>query len=535
MKNKIMPIIITLVLGAILYYFMLPPLNLTAPMFWPFALMIYVIYFITVEVYRYKTKENLITKISRAEKSLERGSMVVLAIPVVIVLILLVNVINSPLFNAKKYYNRIDIKEDGVFEKDVNEVDYNALPLLDKDSSQKLGDRVMGQMTELVSQFSVSNLYTQINYNDDIVRVTPLEYANIIKYFTNRKDGVKGYIILNSVTGKAELVKLEKGMKYVPSALFNEKMQRKLRFLYPTENFGSEKFELDNEGNPYWVVPTIKYAGVGLRPEVSGVITLNAVTGESVKYKAGEVPTWIDHVHQPILIMEQINDWGKYASGFLNSLFGQKGVVSTTEGYNYTVMNDDVYLYTGVTSVASDSSNIGFIMSNLRTKETVFYPVAGATEYSAMASAEGQVQQMKYRATFPLLINLNNKPTYLLSLKDNAGLVKMYAFVDVVDYQKVVVSESHDGIIAASEKYLGDDERNVNNDKTIKKDITISKIKSVMIDGTTYYYFTDNNNNNYRASIKVDRNFLPFVETGQKLNISYKEETAINEILKINK
>ena len=283
------------------------------------------------------------------------------------------------------------------------------------------------------------------------------------------------------------------------------------------------------------VIPTIKYVGVGLRPEVTGVITLNPITGDTNKYNASEVPTWVDHVHQPSLILDQVNDWGKYASGYINSVFGQKGVIATTDGYNYTVMNDDVYLYTGITSVASDESNIGFIMSNLRTKETVFYPVSGAEEYSAMASAEGQVQQMKYRATFPLLINLNNKPTYLLSLKDNAGLVKMYAFVDVVDYQKVVVSDSKNGIEAAALNYLGNDERHVDEDEVITKDISISKIKTAMIDGTTYYYFADNNNNKYRASIKVSPNLLPFLENGQKINVSFKEETDIYEILKINK
>ncbi|MDD4718644.1 MAG: CvpA family protein, partial [Bacilli bacterium] len=456
MKHKIMPIIITIILGALLYYFMLPPLNLNAPLFWAFALTIFVIYFISSEIYKLKTNENIITKI---EKTVTRTSYLLLIVPGVIAFILLINVINTPLFNSNKYYNRIIIKEDGVFEEDVNEVDFKALPLLDKDSSQKLGDRVMGQMTELVSQFRVSDLYTQINYKSDIVRVTPLEYANVIKYFTNRKGGVKGYIILNSVTGKAELVKLDKGMKYMPSALFNENLHRKLRFSFPFENFGTEKFELDNDGNPFWIIPTIKYVGVGLRPEVTGVVTLNPITGETKKYSTEEVPTWIDHVHQPSLLLEQVDDWGKYASGYFNSVFGQKGVIATTQGYNYTVMNDDVYLYTGITSVASDESNIGFILSNLRTKETVFYPVSGAEEYSAMASAEGQVQQMKYRATFPLLINLNNKPTYLLSLKDNAGLVKMYAFVDVVDYQKVVVSDAKDGIEAAALSYLGNDER----------------------------------------------------------------------------
>ena len=533
MKEKLKPIIITFLLGGLLYYFLLPPLNLSAAEFYLFVIFIIIIYYLSNGVNQFKIKRNLINDFHK-NKDFSVIHHWLLTIALTFIGIIIINFINLPFFSAKKYYNRITIKSDGVFERDVSEVDFNFLPLLDKASSQKLGDRVMGQMSELVSQFSVSDLYTQINYKNEIVRVTPLEYANVIKYFTNRKDGVKGYIILNSVTGKAELVKLTKGMRYMPSALFNENLYRKLRFKYPLEIFGTEKFELDNKGNPYWIIPTLEYAGVGLREEVSGVIILNPITGESTKYKVKDVPTWVDHVYSPELILEQVNDWGKYKKGFFNSIFGQKEVVTTTRGYNYTVMNDDVYLYTGITSVSSDESNVGFILTNLRTKKTVFYPVSGAEEYSAMASAEGQVQQMEYRSTFPLLINLNNKPTYLLSLKDKAGLVKMYAFIDVADYQKVVVSDVKVGIKQAAMNYLGIDSE-IDKSDIMTKDIVISQIKTVLIDGSSYYYFVDAKNNKYKISIKVSPNVIPFIEVGQTINISYQKGTEISEIIKINK
>ena len=401
----------------------------------------------------FKFKNNIL--ITKTPRQNDKFKYIWYGFIVVFLAISFVNIINSPIFSAKSYYNRIFVNETGVFENDVPLVDTSKLPLLDKDSSLKLGDRVMGQMTDLVSQFTVSDLYTQINYNDEITRVTPLEYANVIKYFTNHKSGVPGYIKVNSVTGKTELVRLDQGMKYMPSAILNENLYRKLRFSYLTEIFGEASFEIDNEGNPYWIVPTLKYTGVGLKKEVSGVIILDPKTGSSKKYNVGEIPSWVDHVYPSDLIIEELDDWGTYKNGFINSIFGQKGVVNTTDGYNYTVMNDDVYLYTGITSVASDESNIGFILCNLRTKETFFYSVSGAEEYSAMESAKGQVQQMNYDSTFPLLINLNNKPTYLLSLKDKAGLVKMYALVDVADYQKVVVTDSSEGIEKAIKNYLG--------------------------------------------------------------------------------
>ncbi|MDD2435255.1 MAG: hypothetical protein PHO63_03270 [Bacilli bacterium] len=533
MKKQIYPILITLLFGGLIYYFMLPPFNISSPLFWIFVLMLMTIYLMTSSIYSFSVK-NVILKGKKAIQP-KYHEYVLISVFAVLFLIIIVNLINSPLFYSKAYYNRINVISDNDFTTDIKEVDFNALPLLDKDSSRKLGDRVMGQMTELVSQFRVSNLYTQINYKDEIVRVTPLEYANVIKYFTNRKGGVKGYIILNSVSGKSELVKLEQGMRYMPSALFNENLYRKLRFLYPTTILGTATFEIDNEGKPYWIVPTLKYAGVGLREEVTGVVVFDPVTGEGVKYQNKDIPKWIDHVYASSLIIAQLNDWGKYENGFFNSIFGQKNVVMTTEGYNYTIMNDDVYLYTGITSVASDESNVGFVLSNLRTKETHFYEVSGAEEFSAMASAEGQVQHLKYKASFPLLINLNNHPTYLMSLKDNAGLVKMYAFVDVVDYQKVVVTESHRGIREAARNYLGDDFNKIDNDDLITKKITISKINEATIDGTTYYYLIDKDKLRYKVSIEIEPNLLPFIEVGSTIDISYQKLEDINEIIKINK
>lgn len=530
MKNKILifRIIITALLSFLLFYLFLPPINPTSMEFWIFLSFIVIIYFLTSTL-RILNITNIFNNFNIDFKKISIISFVFIGL---IILIPTVNFIMSPVFRSKAYSKRITINENGNFIKDIKEVNFNTLPLLDKASSQKLGDRVMGQMPELVSQFYVSDLYTQINYNDEIIRVTPLEYDGFFKYFSNRKDGVKGYITVNSIDGTSKLTKLKKGMKYMPSAYFSKNLYRHLRFNYPTEIFDTENFELDNEGNPYWVIPTIKYEGVGIKKEITGVIILDPITGKSKKYSKDKVPTWVDHVYSADLIMNQIDDWGKYKNGFFNSIFGQKNVVKTTRGYNYTVMNDDVYLYTGITSAASDESNIGFVLCNMRTKNTVFYKVPGAEEYSAMSSAEGQVQQMKYTASFPLLINLNNRATYLLSLKDNAGLVKMYAFVDVEDYQKVVVTDASQGIEKAAKNYLNnvniDSNKNIDSLKT--KMITISKIKEVVIDGTTNYYITDTLGQKYKVSVKVNKNKIPFLEIGEEINIEYSNDSDVIEI-----
>lgn len=523
--------LITIIIGGIYYYFTYPVINPTSPEFWMFLLVIFIIFSVSYNIFNFNI--TISDFFNRRSYKTNYNYKMYYVVPIAFLGIIVLNFFLSPLFCSKSYYKRIKVS-DGDFSKEVSEVNFNKMPLLDRDSSEKLGDRQMGQMSELVSQFDVSNQYTQINYNDEIIRVTPLEYNGIIKWFTNRKNGVTGYISVNSTTGKSRVVKLKNGMKYVPSALFNENLYRKLQFSYPTFNFESVDFEIDNSGKPYWVASVIKYTGVGLKRDVSGVVILDPVTGKSKYYDVKDVPKWVDHVYEADLIIEQINDWGKYKNGFLNSLISQKGVVKTTRGYNYLAQDDDIYLYTGVTSVISDESNIGFVLTNLRTKETKYYPVAGAEEYSAMDSAKGQVQQMNYTATFPLLINLNGNPTYLISLKDNAGLVKMYAFVDVDDYQKVVVTDSSKGIKKAAEAYLNEvmDDGDMSSSKS--REVVVNNLVNASIDGNTYYYFTDQDGKKYKVSIKIDKNRLPFLKNGDTINVSFDKESDVINIIDIN-
>lgn len=520
-KKYFINILLTLILGFILFYLFLPSLNIHNIGFWIYLIILISFYGIINAFYDLFDPN---AKHIDAKKLIPFGTCIG-----IVLFLIIIAIINSPIFMANKYYNRITINSDTDFSRDIEEVDFNSLALLDKASSKKLGDRVMGQMSELVSQFDVSDMYTQINYNNDIVRVTPLEYSSVVKYFTNRSEGIKGYIMVNSVSGESTLVKLDKGMRYTESALFFENVTRYLRFKYPFDNFGDVSFEIDNEGNPYWIMPVIKYSGINQREDVSHIIILNAITGETTKYHVSDVPSWVDHVYSASMIISQVTDWGSYGNGFVNTVFGQKGMTAPTDGYNYLVMNDDVYLYTGITSIVSDESNLGFILTNLRTKETNFYSCPGAEEYSAMDSAKGQVQQMNYEASFPLLINLSDRPTYLICLKDNAGLVKMYAFVDVSDYQKVVVTDSSLGIEVAASNYLMNAGINQNGNE---KQITIASIKEVLIDGNTYYYLIDSNNNKYRANIKIDVNRLPFIKVGDTITIKYTQK-EVSEILSI--
>ena len=423
-----------------------------------------------------------------------------------------------PLFNASRYRDLITLT-DGDFSADIAEIDMSNIPVVDRDSASRLGDRKLGEMTELVSQFEVADNYTQINYKGAPYRVTPLVYADPIKWLFNQSSGLPAYITVDMVTQQTDLVWLESGMKYSPSEYFFRNIDRYLRFRYPTKMFDDVSFEIDDNGIPYWVAPTVTYrVGWWDGKDIDGAVLVNAVTGECTYYQKEDVPQWIDQLYASDLIITQLDDNGKFQNGYWNSIFGQRNVRRTTYGYNYLAINDDVYLYTGMSSVTADQSNIGFVLVNLRTKETRFYTVPGATEQSAMASAQGQVQHLNYTATFPLLLNISNRPTYFISLKDAAGLVKMYAFVDVEQYQIVGTGQTVD---EAKENYrqalnLEDVEAAP---ETQAEPVTgiISAVESAVVSGNTCYYFTlEGSEDIYSAPITLSPE-LPFLQPGDSV------------------
>ncbi|MDO4557156.1 MAG: CvpA family protein, partial [Lachnospiraceae bacterium] len=337
----------------------------------------------------------------------------------------------------------------GDFATDIDQVNYNQIPLLDKDSAELLGNRKMGSMVDMVSQFEVSSLYSQINYKSRPVRVTPLVYASPIKWFTNQKEGIPAYISIDMATQNTELVKVPEGIKYSESEYLNRNIYRHLRFRYPTYIFDQLSFEINDDGIPYWICPVKDYT-IGLfgGQTIGKVVLCNAVTGACESMDVEDCPNWVDRVYPADLLIQLYDYHGTLKNGFINSVLGQKGCLQTTDGYNYLAQDDDVWVYTGVTSVSGDRSNVGFVLMNQRTRETRYYEVSGAEEYSAMESAEGQVQNLGYQATFPLLLNISNEPTYFIALKDNAGLVKKYAMVNIQKYQNVAIGDT----VASCEK-----------------------------------------------------------------------------------
>ena len=513
-------LLITLVVGLVYFYFELPAINLHDPELYTFVFVLSAVFC-------------LLSIVSQGLHKAESGREMWIsikahcAVPVIICALLIVifivgNLISSPIIRSSSYRDMLEVKE-GNFATDVAETSFDQIPRLDKDSAERLGDRKMGELSELVSQFEVANAYAQINFNGRPVRVTYLEYGDFFKWLNNRSEGLPAYITVDVVESEAEVVKLSSlnldGIKYSPTEIFNRRLDRHLRFNYPTFIFDAATFEIDDDGNPWWICPKIeKTIGLFGGTDINGAVIVNAITGECTYYE--NPPTWVDRVYIAELIMQQYDYHGTYVNGFWNSLFGQKDVTVTTSGYNYIAINDDIYLYTGVTSVGGDESNIGFLLSNQRTKETTFYSVPGAIEESARNSAEGVVQDYRYTATFPLLLNIAGEPTYFMALKDASQLVKQYAMVNVRQYQIVATGST---IGECESSYL-----KLLKSQGITEDVilpqtevsgTVEELRSAVLDGNTRVYIRLKGDSFFYVVSVADSEVAAILSEGTKVTL----------------
>ena len=480
---------VTLVFALVYFYAELPAINLHAEEFYVFAFLVCAVYCVCAVLTSGFQGDGVKGYVGFVKKQCTVPFLAFIALIAVIA----VGSITSWVVLRAGAYSQLLTIESGDFTAEIEEISYDQIPMLDASSASRLGSRKLGELSDMVSQFEILPTYNQINYQGRPVRVTSLAYGDLIKWFTNRSQGLPAYIVIDMVTQEANVIRLEEGMKYTTAEHFGRNLYRHLRFHYPTMMFDEPVFEIDESGTPYWVCSRIvKTIGLFGGTDIQGAVLVNAITGESTYYE--EVPSWVDRVYSSDIIMEQYDYYGMYHNGFLNSIFGQRDVTLTTDGWNYIAINDDVYMYTGVTSVTSDQSNIGFILSNQRTKETHFYSIAGATETSAMESAQSQVQQMRYNATFPLLLNIADQPTYFMALKGDDGLVKMYAMVNVEQYQivetgqTVAACESNYRQALANAGLIGAGQTGVSGGDIRTQDGIIAEIRTSVIDGNTHFY-----------------------------------------------
>lgn len=530
----------------LIFYFMLPPINIFSKGFWFFLMLVLLIYGWLLGAFKYgKTKQysSVFVGFRRRNQtySFEKKSRFpkiytgVVLFPLAV--IILGSVFSSTLFNATSYAAVIDVKDE-VFATDMPEVDQvTNIALLDTVSAQRLGARELGVLSDVVSQFVLSDEYTQINYQGKPMKVSDLGYDGFFKWMNNKDNGIPGYIMVDAVGNKAEYKKLNKNMVYSESAYFGENLERKLRFDYPTKIFDNISFEVDEEGNPYYIVScSSPKVGIFGAMDISEVIIFNPIDGTSELYDVKNVPKWVDVVYDGYLACEKYDWKGIYSGGYWNSIIGQKNCKQTTDDFGYLMLDDDVWYFTGVTSVTADESNIGFILSCARTGEYKFYPVIGAEEYSAMGAAQGEVQEKGYRASFPALVNIAGEPTYIMVLKDANQLVKLYALVNVEQYNLVATGETQASAISAYIKLLAqngvDTSGSANNTENLTE-ITVADVQVRVLSGVTYYYLTAEDGKVYRVEFNEANEGIFFVKEGSvmKLAATVNEKTGIYTVL----
>lgn len=429
--------VLTIIAGGVVYYMMLPAMNFKDINMYMFLIILVVLFMVFFAI---ACKAN--KKIERREYVKKKSLVPIIIVGVIIVVTAIGWLCGATIFRASSYSELLPVTASD-FETDAEKLSVDSVPRVDESRALTLADQQLGSLSEYKSQYVVSNTTTMINYNGRPVRVAYLEYADVFKWFNNTKEGVPAYMIIDLVSQKVTVVncveKFGSCIQYSPTELFNEKLIRHIRFQYPTELLDTPNFEIDDTGHPYWITPVLdKTIGLFGGNDVKGAIITDALSGESSYHSIDEIRSdenlqWIDVVYPASLLIEQYDYYGKFQNGFWNSIIFQNDVSQASQGYGYIAMDDDVWIYTGVTSSESDASNFGFILSNQRTKETRYYEAGGAIESAAQQSAEDAVQNYQYAATFPILLDIEGQPTYFMSLYGTSNTVKGYALVNLAD------------------------------------------------------------------------------------------------------
>lgn len=550
----VLSVVCTLIFAAVAFYVMLPAINLKSYDFYLYLGLCAASYVVFNGLFA-----NVMGKPEYTPFVKKQAIVPGIIIGVLLVAVAIGYLVSCEFFRASSYSQIIDVRTDSNFSEEIQEQDaasFSQIPKLDEEAAAQLATRALGVLEEkgYVSQFTVYPEYTQINYKETPVRVAPLQYANIIKWFTNTKNGFPGYVVIDMANESTEFVETENSIKYSPAEHFNKLLKRHLRFQYPTFMFADATFEIDDEGNPYWICARLdKTIGLFGGTDVIGAVVVKADSenGESAYYTIDQIKNettlqWLDRIYDSDLIVEQYNYYGKYQNGFWNSVLGQRDVITTTANYNYIAKDDDVWMYTGVTSVTSDQSITGFVLVNQRTKEAVYYRVTGGTEYSAQQAAQGRVKDLGYTATFPLLLNIGGEPTYFLSLKDDSNIVQQYALINVAQYNNNKMGATGTDLAKCLASYVSALESSgikVDIDPSEVVDPTpvepekelatasgvIADIRTAVMSGNSYYYIKLDSNPAYFSIAASTDETVVILNKGDNVTVSYEGSGAIIE------
>lgn len=532
--KKITPILTLFVLAFIVFYNTLPVINygfLGLPVLLLFILLIAIITFSEVVVVQNTKRIKVFSKANR---------YVFLIFLAILAYVIIVPLLTSlPMFRSEAYQKLIGKVEDGQNLKNhIAPISLDKIRVVDEELAMLLGEKIIGSQPSLGSQTEIGEFTIQ-KVNDELYWVAPLLHTGFFKWYNN-SGGTPGYVMVSATNERdVKLIQDVKGkpvkIKYQPGAFFGSRIDRHVYFNgYATVGLEDFNFEIDDNGHPYWIVTKYKKRIGFAGNDATGVLVVDAETGAIQEYDIANTPLWVDRIQPISFIEEQLNDWGEYVHGYWN--WANENKLMTTEGLTLVYgENHKSYWYTGLSSVGKEESAVGFVLVDTRTKEATYYRQSGATEYAAQSSAEGKVQEKGYHASLPIPYLINNIPTYVMTLKDDGGLVKMFAMVSINDYTIVGVGNTmRETLMAYKNVYNmadnGIDPAAVSTKKSFKSVVT--RIENDVKNGNSFYYFTVKDYPNIFVGSSQLSNELPVTMVGDSINIAF--DVDLEEVIDVS-
>ena len=522
MKKTKWFVFLAITIVAALYVFVetpnLSPLYLDGALFWAVLITAYVGSATLLKIGEFTIQLNNFSYSAKAK--FPKVPAIIIAVPWIIIAVVLI--VCSVFFQWKAYRDQLGEPQIKTFDSEVQTIDISQIPIVDEPLALQLAQKKLGERPALGSQVELQTATIQM-VDGELVWVVPLYHSGFFKWLTNM-EGTPGYIVVSATnTNDVRYVEGSK-IKYHPGSYLLFDVARKVRFgpglLTGITDYS---FELDDNGQPYWVVSTYHNLRGFSLPEADGIILLNATTGQMERYTMENIPEWVDRVQPEDFVIEQITNRGNYVHGIFN--FANKDKYRPSDGHNIIYNNGECYLFTGLTSVGADDSAIGFIMVDMVTKEPIMYEMSGATEEAGQLSAQGRVQDLGYQASFPIILNIDSQPTYFMTLKDDIGLIKQYAFVSVTNYSTVGTGESvSDALRDYESKLVSDGVTTISNlsGETKAVEGVILRIASEYSDGRTIYKFLLESPQDIlftaQASVSPE---LALTQPGDRVSLSY--------------
>jgi len=524
---------VLLLIGFLLFYTALPVINYG---FTGFAILL--IFLLVLGSFLTANAE---TKNNKLSLKFNKGNKI--AFIVAFILLLYVTILplltSAPIFHNQAYREMIGkVKVGNDMSNHIAPIAINKVRVVDEQLAYLLGEKILGSDPALGSKSELGEFFIQ-KVGDELYWIAPLLHSGFFKWLNNT-EGTEGYVMVSATNERdVKLVQTLNGkdlkIKYQPEAFFGSQIERHAYFNgYATTGLADFNFEIDNDGKPYWVATKysrkVGFAG----DDATGVVLIDAQNGEIKEYSVADAPKWVDRIQPISFVIEQMNDWGEYVHGYWNWANTDKLMITEDLTLVYGE-NGRSYWYTGVSSVGKEESNVGFVLVDTRTKETTMYNQSGATEYAAQRSAEGKVQEKGYHASLPVPYTINGIPTYVMTLKDEGGLVKMYAMVAIGDYTIVGVGNTmRETLMSFKNVYNMAGNRINPDDKDTRTNLktVVTRIQSDIKNGNSFYYFTVNGNPKIFIGSSQLSNELPVTVVGDSINISF--DTDAEEVIDVS-